>query len=327
VIIGDNEASEDITIEMPDVIQIGDGPIPERRRSRLLSEDISKKSGNYIFTFGFPGSGKTTFHSFLIRYLMEEGPFNTTFINQNSEGHVDYDINRMVSSWQSEWREGRFPRATPVGEEQIRELSFKVVPLRGVRTPLEFTILEVSGEMLQTVMPTENNDPMLSRILRELLSNQNINLMLILLINPDVHDNDTLFLNFMNYMDTNLGFDIREKAILGVVISKPVEALKTLKELRSGYDGVAELRGEYCEDYVETFARSTYRSWHAWPNPKKKMISRLFIGDVVFDGSEPRLFRPHYGSVERIFDWVYFQFTERKLGPTLFQRIFSWIRS
>jgi hypothetical protein len=310
-----------------DAPSIADGPLPQRGRSRLFSDDISQKSGNYIFTFGFPGSGKTTFHSFLTRYIMEEGPFKTEFLNKLGDGESDYDINRMVTTWKNEWREGRFPEPTPVGDDQIRELSFEVTPFQGVRTPLQFTFLEVSGEMLQAVLPTENQDPSLSRILRGLLENSNINLSLMLILNPDVHNNDELFLNFLSYMDNNLEFDIRARASLGILISKPRDALRTLKELRSGYDSVAELRGEYCEDFVEQFAKSTYRIWYDWPNPKKKMIGRLHLGEIEFDGEKYRLTNPDYASIGQIFGWVYHQFTGRKLGPTPLQRMLRWIKS
>lgn len=313
--------------EAPNLGGIDAGPIPEVRRSRLLSEDISKKQGNYIFTFGFPGSGKTTFHSFLIRYLMQVGPFKTEPLSRTHNGDTDYDAMRVVTKWMSEWQEGRFPEPTPIGEDEIRELTFEVQPLQGIRTPLEFTFLEVSGEMLQTVMPTEYQDPALSRVIRQLLENRNINLIMFLLLNPEVHNNDALFFNFMNYMDKNLGFDIRERTSLGIIVSKPEEALSTLKRLRSGFEAVAEIRGDYTEDFIEAFAPSTYRIWYDWPNPKKKMLARIYIGEIKRDGQKPRLIRPDFGSVERIFAWMYFQFTGRKLGPTLWQRMIRWIKS
>ena len=306
---------------------LGDGPLPERRRSPLLTDDLSRRRGNYILTFGYPQSGKTTFHSFLIRYLMEEGPFSTKFMNRNDDGDVDFDVNRMIDVWRKEWREGRFPKPTPVGEEQIRELSFEVRPLTGVRTPLRFSFLEVSGEMLQTVMPSETQDPSLSRVLRELLENQNIRFIILLLINPDVYDNDELFTNFLNYLDNNLGFNIRERASLGIVISKPEEALEALKRLRRGYGGVHELRGEICEDFVEHFAPSSYREWYDWPNPKRKMISRFYLGKIESDGSEPRLVSPDFTSTRNIFAWIYHQATNERLGPGRWRRLLNWFRT
>ncbi|KAA6182746.1 GTP-binding protein [Thiohalocapsa marina] len=306
----DNETNDDV-----------DAPLPEKRRSRLLSESLHEKAGNYVLTFGFPGSGKTTFHSFLVRYLMEEGPFRSEFVTKNDFGEVDYDINRMVTNWKSEWRSGRFPAPTPVGEEHIRELRFDVTPLQGVRIPLQFNLLEVSGETLKEVLPTEHRDPVLARVLFELLSNEKIKFIIILLLNPAVHDNDDLFVNFLSYMDTNLPFNIRQRASLGIVVSKPGEALKTLKDLRQGYSHVAELRGKHTEDFVESFAKSTYRIWYDWPDPKKKMISRLYLGEIEDIKGQKRLVRPDYQSIEGIFDWMYQQFTGKTLGPTWYQKI------
>ena len=304
-----------------------DDPLPEKRKSRLLSESLKDKTGNYVFTFGYPGSGKTTFHSFLIRYLMEEGPFKTEFVTKNDFGDVDYDITRMITKWKSEWREGRFPERTPVGQEHIRELRFDVRPLKGVRTPLEFNILEISGEMLKEVTPSEHKDPALTRILLELLSNEKINFIILLLLNPAVYDNDELFVNFLSFLDANLPYNIRERSSLGIIVSKPDDALTTLKKMRSGYDHVADLRGDYIEDFVESFAKSTYRIWYDWPNPKRKMISRMYLGEIGDHNGEMRLLHPHYQSVNNIFDWIYSQFTGKKLGPTFWQKIISNFKS
>lgn len=304
-----------------------DDPLPEKRKSRLLSESLKDKTGNYVFTFGYPGSGKTTFHSFLIRYLMEEGPFKTEFVTKNDFGDVDYDITRMITKWKSEWREGRFPERTPVGQEHIRELRFDVRPLKGVRTPLEFNILEISGEMLKEVTPSEHKDPALTRILLELLSNEKINFIILLLLNPAVYDNDELFVNFLSFLDANLPYNIRERSSLGIIVSKPDDALTTLKKMRSGYDHVADLRGDYIEDFVESFAKSTYRIWYDWPNPKRKMISRMYLGEIGDHNGEMRLLHPHYQSVRNIFDWIYNQFTGKKLGPTFWQKIISNFKS
>ena len=134
-------------------------------------------------------------------------------------------------------------------------------------------------------------------------------------------------MNLMQYLDANLDFDIREKASLGLVISDPDAALDYLKKYRSGYETLAELRGEHILDFVKQFAPTTYRIYHEWPNPKRKMITRLYIGDVEAMPDGNRLVRPDYRSVEKIFDWIYHQFTGRHPGPTRWQRILSWVRS
>ncbi len=304
-----------------------EGPLPEAWQSPLLSEDIGAKTGNYILSFGFPGSGKTTLHSFLLRYLMTAGPYKTEPMQRRSSSGVDYEVNRIVTEWMGQWQGGRFPEATATGEHEIRELAFEVQPLKGVRMPLEFSILEISGEMMQTVIPRKNQNPNLSRIIRELVGNHRIRLIILLIVHPEVHENDVLFTNFMTYLDANLGFDIRSRARLGIVISDPVKALDYLKRYKPDYQHLAELRGDHVEEFVQHFAPSTYRIYREWPNPRHKMITRLYIGQVdEWDGGV-RLVRPDYTSISKIFDWIYFQFNGRYPGMTRLQRMMSWIRS
>ncbi len=337
----DNKASVDRQIEAPEVrarrpvgpdakrrtSEFPPGPLPELRRSRILDADLTSRVGNYIFTFGFPGSGKTTFHSTLMRYLMERGPFRTEISVDSDSGMTDWDTVRLINDWKTAWREGLLATANPVGEDQIREHSFSVVPLEGIRTTLNFSFLEVSGEMLQTVMPNELVDPELSRILRAFLENPKLRLVLLLMINPDVPQNDELFVNFLTFIDKTFGPGFRDRVSLGIIVSKPEQALRELKRLRQGYKMVDRLAGEYCESFVEEFAPTTYRIWDDWPNPDRTMITSLYIGEMEQRGSEWRLVSPNFESIEKIFGWVYFQFTREKLGPTRWQRLITWLRS
>ena len=120
-------------------------------RSPLLGDEIAGRTGNYVVSFGFPGSGKTTLHAFLMRYLMQVGPLQDRADQPKVSGGIDYEVNRVVTEWMKQWQQGRFPAPNPAEESEIRELGFAVQPIRGVRTPLEFSILEMSGEMMQSV--------------------------------------------------------------------------------------------------------------------------------------------------------------------------------
>jgi hypothetical protein len=304
-----------------------DGPLPEVRRSALMDQDISRKSGNLIFTFGFPASGKTTFHSFLMRYLLDFGPFQTDIVSENDDGEIEFEINRMITAWKRDWREGRFPAPTPMGAHEIRELRFRTTPLTGVKTPLSFSFLEVSGEMMRTVLPTQARDPVLTEVLSQVLSNEKIRLIILLMISPDVHENDELFMNFVSFVESKLGVDIRARSSLGLIVSKPASALEYLKKYRSGYHDEPELKGELCEVFIREFAPATYRIYYNWPNSKRKMISRFYVGETELRTHETRLVRPDYRSAEVIFAWLYEQFTGRKLGPTLLQRVKEFFAS
>lgn len=305
-----------------------EGPILATVRPGNLKEELAKRSGNFVLSFGFPGSGKTTLHSFLMRYLMEGGPYKTEVVRRDHGEGADYETNRMITEWSREWRQGRFPESTPVGENEIRELSFEVQPMKGVRTPLEFSILEMSGEMMRTVIPSREQKPNLSRVIRDLAANERLNLVILLLVNPRVHENDNLFTSFMSYLDANLGGkDIRKRAKLGIVISDPEMALDYLKTYKPEFAHHAEFRGDLVEEFVASFAPQTYRIYKEWPDPRGAMMMRFHVGAIEDREGMPRLVTPDYGSATRLFDWLYLQFTGRRPGPTRWQRMWSWIRT
>jgi len=90
------------------------------RRVRQVAKDglavdeiKARVSGNYIFSFGFPGSGKTTFQWMLMNYLMNEGPFRTEISVPDRPGGADWVGRTIINAWKGQWIEGRFPDPTP----------------------------------------------------------------------------------------------------------------------------------------------------------------------------------------------------------------------
>lgn len=259
---------------------------------------------------------------------MEYGPFNTEVSVPTNATGQDWDGIRVINLWRKQWIEGRFPEATPTGEEDIREINCRVEPLEGERTPLNFGFLEVSGELQRSVMPGETRNPNLIRTLRGYLENENLKMVLMLLMSPEVEENDVLFSNFITFLDVNFP-GARERMSLGVIISKPEDSLERLKLFGGATTDVsfgAELRGARVEDYVETFAPSTYRIWDQWPSENRKMLASLHLGEIINEGTERRLTAPEFEDISRIFAWLYTQFTGRKLGPRFFERLLRWIK-
>jgi hypothetical protein len=90
---------------------------------------------------------------------------------------------------------------------------------------------------------------------------------------------------------------------------------------------LSDLRGETIEQFVDLIAPATYRMYYNWPNRKRKMLGRFYIGDVEVDAGGQKLVRPDYRSAENVFGWIYEQFTGRRLGPNPLQRLASWLKA
>lgn len=297
--------------------------IRPRSRSGLTVEEIENKtSGNYIFSFGFPGSGKTTFQWMMMNYLMNEGPFRTRIdVPDRSEG-ADWEGRNIINTWKSQWIEGRFPDPTASGESDIREIQVHTSTTAGKKIELGFSFLEVSGELLRQVLPGENSKPELAPLLRAYLENPRLKFCVILMLSPDVEENDQLFASFITYLGKNFP-DLLSRMSLGVIVSKPEDSLNRLRTFGSadGQMAFSSLDEEAILSYVNRFCGETYQIWHDWPDAKKTLLAPLALGEIEEIEGEPRLVAPDFLHIEEVFFWLVEQFCGKRPGPTLFQKI------
>lgn len=303
-------------------------PLNRPVRGRLRDDDIEAKSGNYLMSFGYAGAGKTTFQSFLAYYVNHSPEFRSRLIVDPESSVQGWEPQAIYNDWLKLWTQGDFPKPTDVDDSAIRELTFEVNPKKGVKTPAKFSFLEVSGELLRQVIAHEE-DPNLTETIRRYFENPSIRMTLVLLVDPE-HDqdgaNDLLFQNLFTFLEVNYpGFAARSS--LALLISKPEQALTMLKNAQPGLRHHAELRGDLCEDYIETFLPGTYNIFDSWPNPERTAIMTLHLGEVEGEGDHARLVSPDYKDISSIFNWLYHDITRERLGPKWWQRIYEWIRS
>lgn len=293
---------------------------------RLRDDPIEEKVGNYLLTFGFSGSGKTILQSFLAYYLTHVGPFDAQVLVDPEASHQGWAPMALYNAWMRRWRNGEMPRRTDTKDEDIRELSFAITPKVGVKTPVTFSFLEISGELMKTVIAEQHDDPRISKTLGRYFENPNISIILCLVIDPEMgHENDLLFQNLISFLETNWP-DYQNRMGLSVLISKPELSLSALKAFDSRFKHYSELRGDVCEHFVKTFAPRTYKILDAWPDQKRVQIMSLYLGESEGHDARRGVERPDYRDIEAIFSWLYFQFTGSTLGRRWWQKAWDWLR-
>ncbi len=299
---------------------------PGVARSPLGDEAIEEKTGNYLLSFGFPGSGKTTFQSFLAYYVTHIGPFDAHLRVSPQEDVQGWEPMALFNEWMRIWARGGFPPANPVDEDDAREMTFRIQPLRGVTTPLQLSLLELSGELMTPVVAERYSDPAMAEILGRYLANERLRTLLFLIVDPDCgEENDVLFQNLLTFLDLHYP-DFRRRMSLAVLVSKPERALRHLQARDPRYEGCRALRGEACEAYVQRFAPRTYRILDGWPSQERVQMMALHIGEIAEEGGASRLREPDYADIHDIFAWIYEQLTGWRLGPTWWQRALEWLR-
>lgn len=304
--------------------------------SRLINPD--NLSGNYMFTFGFPSAGKSTFQCYLTRYLLngrediyKPSKFSTEYSTNNP------DAQRLTNEWRKTWKRNEFPEPTPARGTEIRKLQFKVKPLKGVRRQLEFSFIEASGELFRTVSPEHDHspDPHLSNVLSSYLRNTRRRFIIVLIVDPERGEqNDRLFYDFIEFLRFSYGSNFADRTNLLLLVPKPEIALGALKTVFREIHYANELNNDLSLFYVQHFLKSTWGKLETWPTPP--FVSRFSLGSISKRGPDSLdpvdatsgTHREYYISklsledCEKIFSHIYSIFTGKKLGPGAFVRLF-----
>lgn len=135
-----------------------------------LSEDycvenaqIKDRNGNYIFTVGNVGCGKSTIQSMLVSRLWHREDISFGYHNCEGDHRHDKVLNDMVTSM----HRGILPDRTKQGRLQ----EFAISMAQKGKKPLELNFLEISGEDIRSIVPTFSaiDRPMLNSQLVEYL--------------------------------------------------------------------------------------------------------------------------------------------------------------
>ena len=296
--------------------------IPPRPPELSIDDVRDKLSGNYLFSFGYPGSGKSTFQWMMMNYLMNEGPFVAKIVVPEGPNGPRWDGRRIINAWKTQWNEGRFPDPTPATERDVREISVKAGTTGGKKLSIDFSFLEASGELLRQVLPGTDKTPELTPLLRAYFDNPSLQFVLMLMLSPDMEENDQLFASFITYLDYNFP-GLRDRMSLGVIVTKPEDSLRRLQTHGSadGRQSFSRLDREALLAYVNRFCGETYQIWDTWPQTQKTLLSSLYLGEIQMIEGEPRLVNADFQHIEEIFFWMFEQFTGKRPGPTLWQRL------
>lgn len=292
---------------------------------------IDARAGSYILSFGFPGAGKSTFQSHLVRWIAKGGRFDWEIAENDSNGASRIAFN----NWIRAWGKGEFPRPTAKGVDKVVEMRVSATPKEGKKKKLVFNFLEISGEDLKEVMPSPRRPSWMMEPLREYLGNPKINFILVLIVDPTQlpAENEVLFTTLLDYLNANFP-TLKDRMSLLMILSMPELALDKMKkegDARSrdalhdfpGLQYVEQMQTEHCDYYFEKYVPMTYARVTGWGG--RWATAKLRIGTPVdtVDGTlvdkvdvKAREYRDvEFYDVEKIFSWIFTTFSGQKLGP------------
>ena len=290
----------------------------------FTAEDARQRKGNYIIPFGLTSSGKTTFLASLFKYIDESPLLDSQIVIPERQKVPNYAGQAMLNDWQKVFNTGRFLDATEVGDMGIRELTYDVQPNKGQRTKLQFNVIEVSGEDLEKVIAKDDHDPSLPTAIEAVFKNKNIRPLIVLVVHPNQIHNDLLFSNLLTWLSRNVQHRVKTFS-LAVIVANPALALSHLHKRRAETRGQKRLDSKLAILYLQVFAPKTFAIFNGWTKSKRAIIP-FYVGQIerIEQGqlAGERIVQFDNRNASQMFGWIYYQFTGRKLGRSLLQRLF-----
>lgn len=300
-------------------------------RRNIRNEPIPKTTfgatpGNYIFTIGKPGSGKSTLQSHLLNYLYNGEEFQITedldYLKTEEERA---ELHRLRVLWDDMWRNGNFPKSTTSGRPS--QYRFILTPTNKPRFPsLPFGFFEISGEDFKALYEIRDEPPQLLSSIDSFLKNPECRIAFLFVCQGnDVERDDLLFAQFLTYLGARIDPSIKQRSSAAIVLADPDECQKRLQLARREppVGGKLEARA-----FVNQFVRQTANQLATWDN--RAAITAFSVGKTAEainpqNGlAEPYIKDPSFDNARHLAQWLYGQFTGRSLGPNAWQR---WVAS
>ena len=139
---------------------------------------------------------------------------------------------RLLNHWRMRWSRDQTPKSTPVGEDNVIEVAFTSAPHGWGYRAASLTMLEMSGEDLEKILP-EVNPAQVMASLYDYLKNPQISFVLVLVVDPGRPSaaNGNMFQSLITYLRANFP-GIEDRMALLVLLSKPDFALAQMRQNR-----------------------------------------------------------------------------------------------
>jgi hypothetical protein len=295
-----------------------------------LISGIEKSSGNYLLTLGYPGSGKTVLQSFLYYYLATHGDFSDRLELQREGSQSGHLTESLLNTWLTDWNNRRFPKATPEFEGAIREVRLQLTPKINTSRAFNFSFVEVSGEFIQRVIPTEVQPGSLVNTMHSfLIAPESKKIIVYVFDHKEKSNNDELFSSLLRYLERSVAGRLDQKYSLMIVVPNPdlvFQRVLSDKGRPHSFSSSNELQPEALLYYLRSRAPklvATYRSW----KKSKRGIFKFYIGPVYQNDLEQVLEKPDFQDCKRVIDFCYKQFHGSQLREGYLQRLVRWLRS
>lgn len=293
-------------------------------------EGIDKATGNYLLTLGYPGSGKTVLQSFIYYYIATHGAYSGSLEKQRKGAQPSHLTQTLLNKWVKDWSDRKLPESTRESVDAIREIRLRLTPQINTSKSFNFSFVEVSGELIKSVVPTEVQAGSIVETMHSFLTAPKSNKMIVYVFDHNEDsNNDELFSSLIQYLENAMPGKLDRSYSLMVVVPNPNLVLQRMSsDERFGrkYSNINELTPEALRHYLRVKAPQLVTTLRYWKKSKRG-IYKFHIGEVSENTTGDQILESFdFKDSGRIIDFCYQQFHGKKLKEGWFTRLAKVIR-
>ena len=293
-------------------------------------EGIEKATGNYLLTLGYPGSGKTVLQSFIYYYIATHGAYSGSLEKQRKGAQPSHLTQTLLNKWVRDWSDRKLPESTRESVDAIREIRLRLTPQINTSKSFNFSFVEVSGELIKSVVPTEVQAGSIVETMHSFLTAPKSNKMIVYVFDHNEgSNNDELFSSLIQYLENAIPGKLDRSYSLMIVVPNPNLVLQRMSsDERFGrkYSNINELTPEALRHYLRVKAPQLVTTFRYWKKSKRG-IYKFHIGEVSENSTGDQILESFdFKDSGRIIDFCYQQFHGTKLREGWFTRLAKVIR-
>ena len=293
-------------------------------------EGINRATGNYLLTLGYPGSGKTVLQSFIYYYIATHGAYSGSLEKQRKGAQPSHLTQTLLNKWVKDWSDRKLPESTRESVDAIREIRLRLTPQINTSKSFNFSFVEVSGELIKSVVPTEVQAGSIVETMHSFLTAPKSKKMIVYVFDHNEDsNNDELFSSLIQYLENAMPGKLDRSYSLMVVVPNPnlvLQRMSSDERFGRNYSNINELTPEALRHYLRVKAPQLVTTFRYWKKSKRG-IYKFHIGEVSENTTGDKILESFdFKDSGRIIDFCYQQFHGTKLKEGWFTRLAKVIR-
>ena len=202
-----------------------------------------------------------------------------------------------------------------------------VTPRLNPKRKFNFSFLEISGELIESIVPSEIQAGKIPDMLSRFLLASKAKKIIVYIFDHN-KSNDLLFKSILDYIREIVGNDLDKYYSLIIVVPNPELVLRKVtsdEQYQGKYHNEKSLTPDALLDYLRKESPALVNEWRNWKK-SKRAIYKFHIGQIDKNkkGDEV-LLKPDYSDSSELVNYFYGRFHGKKIKKSWFKRLIDTV--